>query len=99
MKHPAVYILECRTGKFYIGVTSDLERRLWEHENEEVEGFAKRNGPCQLAWSGDFPDMDRAIQFEKRIKGWRREKKIALIEARIDDLPGLALPNNERRET
>ena len=42
--------------------------------------------------------MDQAIQLEKRIKGWRGEKKIALIEGRIDDLPGLALPYNERSE-
>ncbi|MCH7905032.1 MAG: GIY-YIG nuclease family protein [Armatimonadetes bacterium] len=96
MKYPAVYILECRTGKFYIGVTSDLEYRLSEHEHGVIEGFTKRNGPCQLVWSSNFPDMDQAISFEKRVKGWRREKKIALIEGRIEDLPGLALPYNER---
>ena len=96
-KYPAVYILECRTGKFYIGVTSDLDRRLSEHENGEVEGFTKGNGPCQLIPSGNFPDLDQAIQFEKRIKKRRREKKIALIEGRIDDLPGLALPFNEQK--
>ena len=89
-------MLECRTGKFYIGVTSDLEYRLSEHEHGVVEGFSKWNGPYQLVWSTSFPDMDQAIQFEKRIKGWRREKKIALIEGRIEDLPGLALPYNER---
>ena len=73
MKYPAVYMLECRTGKFYIGVTSDLEQRLSEHEYGVVAGFTKRNGPCQLVWSTNFPNMDQAIQFEKRIKGWRRE--------------------------
>ena len=96
MKQPTVYILECRTGKFYIGVTSDLEHRMRQHENGEVEGFTKRNGPCQLVWSDQFPDMRKAIEFEKRIKKWRREKKIALIEGRYDDLPRLALPYNER---
>ena len=71
---------------------------MWEHENGEDEGFTKRNAPCQLVWSTELPDMDQAIRFEKRIKGWRREKKIALIEGRYDDLPGLALPYNEREE-
>ena len=89
-------MLECRTGKFYVGVTSNPERRIWQHANGEIEGFTKRNGPCQLVWSDQFPDMDQAIMFEKRIKKWRREKKIALIEGRHDDLPSLALPYNER---
>ena len=97
MKRPTVYILQCRTGKFYVGVTSELDRRLCEHENGEVAGFSKRNGPCQLVWSEKFPDMREAIQFERRIKKWRRDKKIALIEGRYEDLPALALPYDERK--
>jgi putative endonuclease len=90
VKKPAVYILECRTGKYYTGVTSDLDGQEWEHENGAHDGFTKRNGPCTLVWHGYFQDMTQAIRFEKQVKGWRREKKRALIEGRFEDLPELS---------
>ena len=96
MKRPNVYILECKNGKLYVGVTSDLDGRLSEHENGTYDSFTKRNRPCKLVWSGECQTMTQAIDFEKRLKGWRREKKIALIEGRYEDLPGLSIPYNER---
>ena len=91
MKRPTVYILQCRTGRFYVGVTSNLDRRIAEHDNGEIEGFTKLHGPCKLVWHEKFQTMDQAIQMEKRIKGWRRDKKIALIEGRYEVLPELSV--------
>ena len=92
MRSPVVYILKCRNGRFYVGVTSNIERRLSEHGAGEVEGYTKTFGPCELVWLTQCPSMIAAIQLEKQIKGWRRHKKIALIEGRYEDLPDLATP-------
>ena len=75
-----VYILASRSRVLYVGVTNDLRRRVWEHRNGVVEGFTKRYHVHRLVWfeSGNY--VVSAIEREKQIKGWRREKKVALIE-------------------
>lgn len=86
-----VYILECIDGSFYTGVTNDIDRRLIEHNegyNKEAYTFDKR--PVKLVFAYDCIDGYEAHAFEKQIKGWRREKKKALIEGRWDDLPELS---------
>ncbi len=78
---PAVYILASkRNGTVYIGVTSDLVKRIWEHRNDMVEGFTKRYGVHQLVWYELHENMESAIQREKRLKGWKRAWKLQLIE-------------------
>ena len=80
-KQPVVYILASkRNGTLYIGVTSDLVKRIWEHKNNMVEGFTKRYGVHQLVWYEMHECMESAIQREKRLKEWKRAWKMELIE-------------------
>ena len=80
-KHPAVYLLASRrNGTLYIGVTSSLAKRVWEHKNNVVEGFTKRYGVHQLVWYELHETMESAIRREKAIKEWKREWKLDLIE-------------------
>ena len=80
-RQPAVYILASRRyGTLYVGVTSDLGKRIWEHKNDFVEGFTKKYGVHDLVYYELHADMTQAIQREKRIKKWNRAWKIALIE-------------------
>lgn len=78
---PCVYILASkRNGTLYIGVTSDLVRRVWEHRNDFVEGFTKRYGVHRLVWYEVHDSMESAIRREKALKEWRRAWKLRLIE-------------------
>ena len=73
----------------YAGVTSDLERRTWEHREGLVPGFTSKYGVKRLVWYRDYYDIRDAIEDEKRIKRWRRKWKLELIEAmnpKWDDL-------------
>jgi len=80
-KRPAVYILASkRNGTLYIGVTSDLVKRVWEHKNDMVEGFSKRYNVHQLVWYELHESMESAILREKRLKDWKRSWKLKLIE-------------------
>jgi putative endonuclease len=80
-KQPAVYILASkRNGTLYIGVTSDLIKRIWEHKNNIVEGFTKRYNVHQLIWYELHENMKSAITREKRLKNWKRKWKLELIE-------------------
>jgi putative endonuclease len=82
-KQPAAYILASRkNGTLYVGFTSDLVKRIWEHRNDVVEGFTKRYGVQQLVWYEIHESMDSAIQREKRLKEWKRKWKVQLIENR-----------------
>jgi putative endonuclease len=81
-KQPAVYILASkRNGTLYVGVTSDLVKRIWEHRNNMVEGFTKRYSVHHLVWYELHESMESAIQREKRLKDWKRVWKLELIES------------------
>jgi len=81
-KQPAVYILASkRNGTLYIGVTSDLVKRIWQHKKNMVEGFTKRYGVHQLVWCELHENMQSAIEREKRMKGYKRKWKLELIES------------------
>ena len=78
---PAVYILASRrNGTLYVGVTSDLVKRVWEHKNDVTEGFTKKYRVHHLVYFELHGDMVGAIMREKRIKKWNRAWKLALIE-------------------
>jgi putative endonuclease len=84
--HPCVYILASRrNGTLYIGVTSDLSRRAWEHRRDIIDGFSKRYGVHKLVYVEFHSTMVEAILREKRVKRWRRAWKITLIEERNPD--------------
>ena len=78
---PCVYILSSkRNGTLYIGVTSNLLQRVWQHKNDFVEGFTKRYGVHTLVWYETHSTVDSAITREKALKKWKRSWKIELIE-------------------
>lgn len=80
-KQPAVYILASKkNGTLYIGVTSDLAKRIWEHKNDLVEGFTKRYKVHNLVWYEVHDNIDAAIEREKNMKEWQRVWKTKLIE-------------------
>jgi putative endonuclease len=75
-----VYILASRSRNLYIGVTGDLDRRIFEHTNKLVRGFTSQYNIHRLVYYEVYGDVASAIAREKELKGWRREKKIVLIE-------------------
>ena len=76
-----VYILASGTyGTLYIGVTSNLVRRVWEHREGFVDGFTKEYGVKNLVWYEQHNDICAAIKREKQIKEWRRDWKVNLIQ-------------------
>ncbi len=76
------YILGSLSGTLYIGMTNNLRRRIWQHKQHEIEGFTAKHGVDRLLYFESFDDVRNAIDREKQWKGWRREKKISLIEER-----------------
>ena len=81
MKQACVYILSNRPhGTLYVGVTSDLVARVWQHKNALVDGFTKKYSVHQLMWFEQHATMEVAILREKQLKAGSRTKKIALIE-------------------
>ena len=81
MKQYYVYIIMTNKSKtLYIGVSDNLERRVYEHKNKLIEGFTKRYNITKLVYYEETNDVQSAIGREKQIKGWLRRKKIALIE-------------------
>jgi putative endonuclease len=77
-----VYILSSRSGVLYVGVTNDLERRVYQHKHRLVEGFTSRYNVNLLVFYEVFPEAIQAIAAEKKIKGWTRAKKVRLIESK-----------------
>ena len=79
---PSVYLLASqRNGTLYIGVTSDLPGRIWQHKNNQVDGFTKRHGVHILVWYEVHGTMESAIMREKTLKEWKRKWKLELIES------------------
>ena len=81
MRSPCVYMMaNRRNGTLYVGVTSNIGRRAWEHRTGATEGFTKRYGCKLLVWMEPHERMDTAIAREKQIKSGSRKDKLALIE-------------------
>ena len=74
------YIMASRSRVLYVGMTNNLARRVREHKQKEADSFTARYNVTRLVWYHTFPRPQDAIAAEKKIKGWLREKKIALIE-------------------
>jgi putative endonuclease len=86
VKQPAVYMLaNRRNGTLYIGVTSNLPQRAWQHRNGLAPGFSARYGCKILVWCELHTTMLDAIAREKQLKGGSRKKKLALIETANPD--------------
>ncbi len=81
MKRFYIYIItNKRNGTLYIGVTNDLSRRIWEHKNKVVDGFSKKYGLDKLVYYEVYEYFEPAFKREKRLKKYRREAKIKLID-------------------
>jgi putative endonuclease len=76
-----VYIVTNKSRTLYVGVTNNLERRIFEHKNSLIKGFSKKYNINRLVYYEEINDILAAIAREKQIKGWLRDKKIALIES------------------
>ncbi len=91
MKTYTVYILHCSDGYYYVGVTNDIDTRLEQHnEGVDPKAYTHKRRPVKLVFAEHFKDINQAIAFEKQVKGWRREKKEALIRRDWDQLPDLS---------
>jgi putative endonuclease len=81
MKNYYVYILASqRNGTLYVGVTSDLIKRVWEHKKKLVDGFTKKYNVDKLVYFEQFQDAELAIKKEKRLKKYERSWKLEMIE-------------------
>jgi predicted GIY-YIG superfamily endonuclease len=88
------YMLHCRGGYFYTGHTDNLERRVAEHEAGVIIGFTSDHLPVKLVWSEEFVSRIEALEAEKRIKGWSRAKKMALLRGDWAKISTLAKSKN-----
>lgn len=76
-----IYLLASqRNGTLYVGVTSDLIKRIWQHKNEATEGYTKEYQVKRLVYFEQYENVNDAILREKRLKHWNRKWKLALIE-------------------
>jgi len=91
-RNPCVYLLaNGHYGALYVGVTSDLMKRLWQHRNGVTPGFTSRYGVHRLVHFEMFGDMEHAIAREKQLKNWHRQWKINLINAENPEWRDLAV--------
>ena len=74
------YIMASRSRTLYVGVKRAMEKRVFDHKWKEHDGFTEKYNGDRLVWFESHQDVAKAIAREKQLKGWRREKKIALIE-------------------
>jgi putative endonuclease len=82
MKQPCVYMLASqKNGTLYVGVTSDLVKRVWQHKSDHAEGFTREHQVHTLVWYEVHETMESAIVLEKNIKAWKRLWKLELIES------------------
>ncbi|MBV8493837.1 MAG: GIY-YIG nuclease family protein [Alphaproteobacteria bacterium] len=92
-----LYILLCADGSYYVGITRDsLEKRIAEHQAGTFSGYTARRRPVKLVFHQHFERIEDAIAAERQVKGWRREKKAALIRGDFAALPALALAYERR---
>ena len=92
------YVLCCSDGSFYTGHTDDLELRFAQHQTGALGGYTARRRPVALVWSDSFQTLDDAFAIERRLKGWSRAKKEALIAGNWDLISQLARGRTGRRD-
>ncbi len=91
MKSYYIYILQCSDGSYYTGVTNNVERRFYEHQEGLIDRcYTHNKRPVKLMYVEEFSDVIEAIEREKQIKGWNRKKKEALISGDFEKLVELS---------
>lgn len=81
MRHYYVYIMGSPTGTLYIGVTNNLQRRVYQHKQKLIPGFTSQYNVTRLVYFEETQDVRAALEREKQLKGWRKSKKIELIKS------------------
>jgi predicted GIY-YIG superfamily endonuclease len=95
-----VYILKCSDGSYYTGCTSDLDRRLWEHEaGADPKSYTFSRRPVVLVWAEELQSKEDALAFERQIMGWSRKKKEALIRGDWEGIHQIVREERIRRES
>ena len=84
-----VYILKCKNGDLYTGITNNIQRRFEEHVSGKGGHFTKSFGAKEIIFSEEHPDKPLALKREAQIKGWTRKKKLALIQGDLESLKKL----------
>ena len=97
MKTGWVYIFQCNDNSFYTGSTSNLQIRIYQHENNLVKCYTNSKHPLELVFQQEFEKIEDAVKAERQIKGWKRKKKIALIEGDFDLLHESSKCKNETK--
>jgi putative endonuclease len=87
---PWMYILRCADGSYYVGSTINLERRVVEHNEGIGAQYTAQRRPVKLVYSAEFPDIRQAYAAEKKVQGWSRAKREALIRGDFAALPELS---------
>lgn len=85
-----MYILKCSDDSYYVGSTRDLDGRVWLHNAGRGAEYTKRRLPVELAYACEFEAVDEAFAMEKRVQGWSRAKREALMRGDFEALPRLA---------
>ncbi|MGQ0600202.1 MAG: GIY-YIG nuclease family protein [Anaerolineales bacterium] len=93
-----VYILKCSDGSYYTGLTSNLDRRFAEHQAGTIKGYTYSRRPVELVWSAEFMTEHDAFVTERKVKGWSRAKKEALIRDDWDSIHLVVKSERQRRE-
>jgi len=95
MKFYYVYILRCSDNSLYVGITNDVERRLNEHNEGKLKNaYTFKRLPVKLEWSQEFTEPNQAIAWEKKLKGWSKQKKEALIKDNFNLIQSLSKCRN-----
>ena len=94
-----VYMLRCADGSYYVGHTENLEARLWQHQQGILCDWTSRRRPVELVWCDCVPTRYEALSFERRLKGWSRAKKEALIQNDWGRINWLSRAPHERPST
>ena len=92
------YLLRCNDGTYYAGHTDNLELRLAQHATGALGGYTAKRLPVELVWSENFPERDQAFWNERKLKGWSRAKKEALIAGDWEAIVLLARGRTGRRD-
>jgi len=90
--------LKCADGSYYTGSSTDLRRRLAEHQSGFFKGYTSSRLPVQLVWSAEFPTEHDAFLCERQVKGWSRAKKEALIRGDFEEIRAIVKRERQERE-
>src|SRR5690242_17842134 len=96
---PYMYILRCSDGSYYVGSARNLESRLWQHREGLGAEYTRHRLPVELVYAYEFERVADAFAMEKRVQGWSRRKREALIRGDYDVLPRLASRAKTHRST